>query len=124
MSDGLSWAAERADEEFEYQKHVASGQFRYCYLEQDLARLCTKEEVRLLVTRLIIHQLGGFKKYLQGEQWGVMDVFHAFSKGRKKAFLVHQAQELGLEIGQTAKVKLLRKKVNDLQSVIETWLEK
>ena len=63
MSDGLSWAYEQKKQKEEYNKHLESGAFSKDYLEADIVRLLTKDEIHMLATRLIIHQLGGFAKF-------------------------------------------------------------
>lgn len=114
MSDGLAWADEQLKEEKNYLEHVASGNFDKRYLEQDIARVLNSSELRLLVVRLIIHHLGGFKKFFAKEKYGFIELFNGLTKKEQKVFVKHRAEDLGMEVGYTDKLSKLKSKLESL----------
>lgn len=119
MSDGLSWAYEQEKAQKKYQEHVASGKFNKQYLESDINRYLSASETRLLVVRLIIHSLGGWSKFLSEESDGAFYVqFKKLTKKAKIEFVKGYALELGLELGPTAKMEKLRKKLEEMQELM------
>ena len=114
MSDGLSWAYEQLEKEKKYKAHIESGKFDKYYLEQDIVRTLTSTELRLLVVRLIIHYLGGFKKFISKERYCLFDLFEGLSKKEQKHFVTNRAEFLGMEVGYSRKLRKLRTKIEAL----------
>lgn len=114
MSDGLSWAYEQLEEEESYKIHIDSGKLDKKYLEQDIVRILSPIELRLLVVRLIIHHLGGFKRFMSTERYRFNDLFDGMGKKYQKAFIVSRAKSLGMEVGYTNKISKLQTKIEGL----------
>lgn len=118
MSGGLEWAAEQREAEEQYRKHVKSGKFNKNYLESDIVANLTVDETQLLVTRLIIHHLGGFPKYIKSTWGGFSHVWESLPKTKRKAFIKRQCLEYGIEVAPTKKIDKLRKKIKEMESLM------
>lgn len=123
MSDGISWAHEQMEAEEKHKKHVSSGKFNKDYLENDIIRTHSKKEINLLVTRLIIHQLGGFAKYFESESSAKYDLFHKMSKKAQTDFVKRWAVQLGLELSPSKKLDKLRAKIEEMNDLMHVRSE-
>lgn len=118
MSDGIKWAYEQREAEEKYKKHISSRTFNKEYLESDIVRSLTKEELHLLVTRLIIHQLGGFAKYFEKESSAKYDLFKQMTKKAQISFVKNWAVQLGLELSPSKKLDKLRVKIEEMKNIM------
>jgi hypothetical protein len=120
MGDGISWYYQNIKEQNDYKKHVDSGKFNKEYIESDIIRVLTQSEIRLLVVRLIIHNLGGAEKFFKNNfAHEFHKSFNKLSKKDKIRFLRLHAKDVGLTINEDKRIKKLQNKIYELRSIME-----